>query len=252
VKEKSEHSRCSARLKSGEPCTHVAVTEEGLCRPCAKKATAANVEGPIAAENLEAATVSEVDELSEETEPVRIDSLRAALREGSSTAEVAALMQSMLLDGLRASKTVFCTCKKCGSRNPVDLPDLGTRVAAVRALVEELDGRVKQVTETADQKLEAARRRAESDLASCSDDELTLLVLASGEGEPPSMKEAARKLAEDLLTDRGADPKGWLRERLSADELEFLERVSANHHWLNFPGSVVELAEKVASAPALA
>ena len=154
-------------------------------------------------------------------------------------------MQSMLLDGLRANKTVFCTCKGCGKRTPVDLPDLSTRISATRALIEELDGRVKQVSETADQQLDAARKKAAEDLASCTDADLAMIVLASDDGEPPSMKQTARTLAMELLADRDANPQGWLAEKLSPAEQDFLERITADHYWGSFPQSLIELAAEV-------
>jgi hypothetical protein len=270
---KQSHPLCSATLKNGQPCQSVATTPIGMCAGHARKAAeaaAAEAEalpGPSSVPDMgEAAAVSQPDSSSASSEadgfsspvgegsgsltaeePVRIESLRAALREGSSTVEVASLMQNMLLDGLRANKTIFSTCKKCGSRTPVDLPDLGTRISATRALIEELDGRVKQVSETADQQLDAARRKAEDDLASCSDAELAVIILAESAGtETPNPRELAQRLAKELLAHRGQpDAPAWLQSKLKPDEAQFLDRVSAHHHWDDFPESVYALAAEI-------
>jgi hypothetical protein len=241
----------------------VAVEGE-LCSPHFRKAAAAAQEacaGPSAASDVgdaasaDAVAEADPDTLEElapvdEAEPVRIESLRAALREGSSTAEVAELVRQMLLDGLRASKTLFHTCTKCGKKDPVTLPDLSTRISATRALVEELDGRVKSVPENDDPRAAALLQKSERSLASCTDEELEMIVLATHDGESPSMKGTARRLATELLANADANPQGWLAERLSPAELEFLKRVSARHHWGSFPASLIELAEEVAALPA--
>jgi hypothetical protein len=265
---KQSHPLCSATLKNGQPCQSVATTPVGMCAGHARKAAeaaaaeAAEATGPGRSENVETAAVSAASESDASSsgissrpagvsdsltaeEPVRIESLRAALREGSSTAEVAALMQNMLLDGLRANKTIFNTCTKCGKRDAVVLPDLATRISATRALVEELDGRVKQVSETADQQLDAARRKAAEDLASCTDADLSLIAIAANDGAPESMKQTARELALGLLADRDANPQGWLAERLSPAELEFMQKISVHHYWGSFPESLIELAAEV-------
>jgi hypothetical protein len=242
------HPLCSATLKDGSACQSVAI-EGGLCRPHLKKAAAAEVEaeGPVQTPDIGRAADSAVEEApAEEAEPVRVESLRAALREGTSTAEVASLMQQMLLDGLRASKDVYATCRKCGTRSPVSLPDISARISSARALVAELDGVLKAETQTVDQRLEVAQRKAEQDLASCTDAELTMIMLAgSSEEEHPSMKDIASKLAEKLLGRRNADPASFVAKALSPDEAEFLTRVSSSSYWGQYPESMFELAERV-------
>jgi len=65
-----------------------------------------------------------VDDVSTETaSPVAIESLRDALRGAVHTEEVAALIESMLLDALRATKDIYTTCPSCKHRHPVPLPD---------------------------------------------------------------------------------------------------------------------------------
>lgn len=249
---KSDHPLCSATLRSGDACTHVAVTEDGLCQPCARKAAAETerAEGPSGLSEMEGAQDSRAEEFEfTETEPrpepVPVESLRAALRENASTAEVAELMQAMLLDGLRASKTVYSSCRRCGTRSPVALPDMTARIAAMRALVEETSGKLRQVNESADQRLEALRQAADKDLDSMTDEELTLLSLGQHDDAWPSMKDAARGLAEALLEERAADPRGWANQRLTPDEWKLIRVATATYHWGRWPDGLFDLAEQV-------
>jgi hypothetical protein len=80
--------------------------------------------------------------------PVAIESLRDALRGAVQTTEVAALMESMLLDALRASKMVWHSCPHCKRRSTVQLADLATRVGAITKLLEVLEGRLKDGVES--------------------------------------------------------------------------------------------------------
>jgi hypothetical protein len=66
------------------------------------------------------------------------------------------------------------------------------------------------------------------------------------------MKQAARRLAAELLADRDANPQGWLNEKLSPTELDFLERISAHHYWGSFPQSLIELAAEVVTGSSAA
>jgi hypothetical protein len=253
-KSKSEHPLCSATLKDASPCGHVAV-EGDLCGPHARKAAKAAAEaeasGSSAGSNMGEAAASVVEESdppnAEPGESVPVASLRGELRAGLMTEEVAGLIRDNIVAGLSSVKDAFVTCGKCKTRTPVSLPDLGTRVSAAEKLLDQLDGKLRAESASVEQKLSEAQLKAQQDLESLTDAELDLIVMASNDGEPASMKALARSLAVELLADADADPKGWLAERLSATELDFLERVSAHHYWGSFPSSLIELAAEVAT-----
>ena len=115
-----------------------------------------------------------VDDSPASTE--RIASLRDALREGVLTDEVATLVRDQLLEGLRASKSIFVTCPDCKHRHPVVLPDLSTRITATQKLIEEVEGKLAAKQEDVKTELqrdadELLRRREE-----LSDEELALAI----------------------------------------------------------------------------
>ena len=78
-----------------------------------------------------------------------------SLRETASTAEVASLVKDMLLDGLRASKTITANCTSCGKRQVIQLPDLGVRINAARGIIEELEGKQRAESSSSEKLLEA-------------------------------------------------------------------------------------------------
>ena len=107
---------------------------------------APTVPADVPAELESEATVDDSPAASE-----RIASLRDALREGVVTAEVAELVREQLLEGLRASKSIFTTCPDCKHRHPVVLPDLATRISATQKLIEEVEGKLRDSVATAQQ-----------------------------------------------------------------------------------------------------
>jgi hypothetical protein len=99
-----------------------------------------------------------IEESSEELVPEPsdaqpIESPAGALREGLMTDETAESVRELILDGLKASRTVFTDCRHCQKRRPVNLPDLGTRITAARALVEEIGGKLHQQTKGLDEQV---------------------------------------------------------------------------------------------------
>lgn len=181
--------RCGAALKRGVCESAVIAGPDGEPGDaCAFHSRQASLE-PDAAVRVDGASGSTDADAAIDEAPAtveRIASLRAALREGSSTAEVAELIQAMILDGLRASRDVFHTCSKCGKRDPVSLPDLNTRISAARALVEELEGKMQAQDPAV--AIARAREKERHDMDSLTDDELALLIehyrAELGEPEP--------------------------------------------------------------------
>jgi len=244
-----KHKLCTATLKDGSPCEHVAVTDDGLCSPCSKRAAKAaaaaelDASGPLEQPDMENAQDFSTEE---PVESVPVESLRSELRAGLVTSQTVELIRANLIAGLSAVKEFFVTCPHCHKRHPAAAPDIGVRVSAAEKLLDQLDGKLKAEAATLDQKLAEARSKTQQDIASCSDAELELIVMAaSGDGEPPSMKEAARELAEKLLDRRETDPKSFVAKALSPNEAEFIARVSSAGHWQHYPESVFELAEQV-------
>jgi hypothetical protein len=189
------------------------------------------------------------ESLEEPREPVPVASLRTELRAGLMTEEIAGLIRENLLAGLKAVKDQYVSCRKCGTRSPVAIADLGTRTNAAEKLLDQLDGKLRAESASVDQKLELAQRKAEQDIESCTDSDLSMILVASEAGEPESMKATARRLAVELLADSEANPQGWLGERLSPAELAFLERISSHNYWGSFPSSLIDLAAEVVTAP---
>jgi hypothetical protein len=74
--------------------------------------------------------------------PEPIQSLRKALKDGLLTPEVAEAARALLLEALNATKDMYVSCPGCGKRVPVQVPDLGTRVKAVQALLDQIEGKV--------------------------------------------------------------------------------------------------------------
>lgn len=272
---------CEAVLRDGSRCRSVQVETvggAGFCAPHAKRVAAeGNAAGPSsvvdAVEEPAVSTVVNGPDSGEvplltvapesgplttdpPTEATPVASLRGELRAGLVTSEVAELIRSNIVAGLAAFKDFYTTCPGCKHRHPVSAPDIGVRVNAAEKLLEALEGRLRQESATLDQKLDKARQKVQADLASCTDEELELMLLALHDGEPPSEKETARELAEKLLADRAVGhPREWLTENLSRPEQELLGRVAwaRDCGWRGFEERVYELAEQViagASAPA--
>ena len=209
-RQKTKNPTCLALLKDDSQCRSVAI-RAGYCLPHAERVAAeAEASGPPAASDTgEVAPVAEVIEPdvfesfppvgTSAEPPVPVASLRGELRAGLMTEEIASLIRENIVAGLRAVKDQYVSCQHCGKRSPVQVADLGTRVNAAEKLLDQMDGRLKAENASVDQKMEAALRKVESDLASCTDAELQLIVLASHDGEPLSMKETARKLARSSV-----------------------------------------------------
>lgn len=192
----SDWPTCSATLGDGRtPCRTRTATRDGelcayhLANPPAPPVAVGDVPEPEPVEeevvDVDAGpSAGSVDETPAVVE--RIDSLRAALRQGLLTAETGELISDMLLDGLRSSKDVFTTCPACKHRHPVTLPDLGVRVNAASRLVEEIEGKLREANRGIPDELEAARKRVRESIESASDADLDLLL--AGElgwiGEP--------------------------------------------------------------------
>ncbi|MHB8470786.1 MAG: hypothetical protein ACYDCH_13690 [Gaiellaceae bacterium] len=130
----------------------------------------------------------------------KITSLRAALREGTATAEVADLMRELLLDALRASRDVFVTCSNCKHRSPVQLPDLATRMKAAESLIENLEGKIGAAKEEPWRELKGLHDR---EMDSLSDDELFLLSLEANDGELPHPKDEVLEVARRIVDGEG-------------------------------------------------
>lgn len=106
----------------------------------------------------------------------RIESLRDALREGVVTAEVADLVREQLLEGLRASKSIFVTCPDCKHRHPVVLPDLATRISATQKLIEEVEGKLAAKQEDTVTELERRGRVIAREASELTNEELALKI----------------------------------------------------------------------------
>lgn len=106
----------------------------------------------------------------------RIASLRDALREGVVTAEVADLVREQLLQGLRASKSVFMTCPDCKHRHPIVLPDLATRISATQKLIEEVEGKIAAQQQSAESAIDQEATKLLSDREALTDDELARYI----------------------------------------------------------------------------
>jgi len=132
-------------------------------------------------------------------EPEAVASIRAILKGDLSTSAVADSIGELLIEGLNASKDIFATCPSCGKRHPVQLPDLGTRITAARALIEEAEGKLQAVAKSADEKIQdvlAERARIED----LTNDELMMLSIEL-EGPEFDLREEARKAARRVLAE---------------------------------------------------
>jgi hypothetical protein len=202
---KTPHGQCEARLRSGEQCTSVAPQNpEGLnlCAGCRKRAAKELASRKAA----QAAAVAEAEGLVEEAaaaepavEAEHIASLRQALRSGLMTTEVAEHARELLLQALAASRDVYSTCPHCSRRHAVHLPDLATRVGAVRELLNQLEGAMVQNVKGADEREKEIAAKAQADLDSLTDSELALL--AYSEDEERDLKEEVLELARRVLAE---------------------------------------------------
>lgn len=223
-KRKTSWPRCPELLKSGEPCNRAVTTENGV--PATYCAHHQNfnasephpVSGTLDSDSEESAGSSSptdtepaasalippvVDaqaqpEAEETTESTPIASIRAALRGGLLTSETAEAIVDLILEALRATKSVYASCPSCGKRHPVSLPDLGSRVNAASQLLEQLEGRLKQEAVSADERAAAISSKAQDDLGSLTDDELALLLRAEN-GETYDFKSDVAALARKVL-----------------------------------------------------
>jgi len=121
----------------------------------------------------------------------RIASLRDALREGVSTAEVAELVREQLLEGLRASKSIFTTCPDCKHRHPVVLPDLATRISATQKLIEEVEGKLQATQADAMDELSQRGREIERAVSEMSNEELALEIARIDRLQTPARRQLA-------------------------------------------------------------
>jgi len=170
VVSKTPWPRCIELRKDGSPCSSTvrkigaAPAEDQLCAHHFSK-VAVQCEAPKSPPKHQEPVLEDVGP------PIAIESLREALKGSLSTERVAELMQGTLVAALEASKVVYHTCS-CGKREPVIIPDLGTRANAVKGLVEILEGRLKETTENAEAVLDRKAQALLHDIRSMSDDEL--------------------------------------------------------------------------------
>jgi hypothetical protein len=114
----------------GGPCQHhldnpVVEVEEPLEEP---------TEISLRDETLNGAPVADDAHIAE-----RVDNLRAQL--AKDIGDEYALLRDSLLEGLKALRETWATCRKCGTRTQVVVPDMGSRVRAVEALLNQTAGR---------------------------------------------------------------------------------------------------------------
>lgn len=195
---------CAGLTKDGKPCRSVAdkLPEGGpgrFCRAHQRQADRdAEYAAMLAAAELEPEAAPEPEPgpsvVEPAPEPVQVESLRAALRAGASTAEAAGLIGDLILDGLKASKDVYAVCRKCGTKTPVNLPDLNTRVSAASKLIEEIEGKQLAERSSADAVAAAQAKQVLHGVEALSDDELC--VLAAGTDISAEVLAAARRIVE--------------------------------------------------------
>ena len=206
----SKTDRCAGSLKDGSPCRSVVVRDESdelsaFCSHHLKLSQASPAPvlamapdaGEIHSEavSLSGATASENPQAEQERESAPIASIRQALKGDLSTSSVADSIAELLLEGLRASKEVFTTCPSCNKRHPVSLPDLGTRISAARALMEELEGKLAQQAKSAEDRISEALA-GKVGLSELTNDELLLLVHGGDDGD---FRSDAQEIARRVL-----------------------------------------------------
>lgn len=169
--------RCQAPRKDGVPCGSAVIkgTDGKPSATCA-----------FHAPQLEAAPAAAEPAVSDEVAPVQnepsipVESLRAALRGNLQTEEFAGLVEELLLDSLRASKDVWTSCPHCQKKHPVNLPDVGTRAAAVTRLVEVLEGRAREAANDVEAELDREAQLVLKSIESMTDEELARAFVIAG------------------------------------------------------------------------
>lgn len=142
--------RCNASSWRGECGTVVARDESGepdASGRCefhnANPVHAEDVSGEdLPAETLEAAEV-ELPETERDLSR-RIGNIRGQLRQDVSTEEVYELIRDSLVAALAATRESWMTCGSCKKKQPVVLPDLGTRVNAIDKLLNQTLGKIEE------------------------------------------------------------------------------------------------------------
>ncbi len=177
---RTDWPRCQHPRKDGTPCNSATrpvlrePAEDGFCAPHAPR-----IEEP--AQPIQDVP-PEVESAPSEAPSVAVESLRDALRDAVSTEEVAALMQTVLIDALSSSKETFTTCPSCHKRHPVLLPDLGVRAQAIRGLLESFEGRLKEQTDADERKLDRRAELLQKETRELTTDELARRIVALREG----------------------------------------------------------------------
>jgi len=105
----------------------------------------------------------------------RVDNLRAQL--ARDIGDEYALLRDSLLEGLQAVKDIHVTCRKCTTRNKVVVPDMGARVRAVEALLNQTAGRPREEVRTSVD----ITARIKQNLRDATDEELLAIIAAADE-----------------------------------------------------------------------
>lgn len=205
-KAKTDWPRCGSLLRDESVCGRAVARDEdgGPAQACAHhlrfEVPSLGMEADVLAgagdtSSLQPVPAETATAEAMESEPIA--SLRSQLRGDLSVRRVADSMSELLLQALEASRDLFCTCKKCGARTPVQVPDLATRVTAARALMEEVEGKIAAQAKTpADRSAQLfAGGVSFEDL---SDDELLILLEDESEG-PIDLRKAAIETARRVL-----------------------------------------------------